>query len=82
VRELAATSPAAVLKLFGAEQSRSGLPAERNTVNIHGNTSEARDHTYYENLRKSMGNAKFYSDKRLQLELHKSAQSLGDHFYK
>lgn len=81
--DLAASSPAAVAKLIGGSSgSGSGLPAERGTVNVGGNMSgEVRNKAYYDKLRSEMGNARFYADRKLQVQIHKDAQSLGDAYY-
>lgn len=80
IRELAAVSPAAVIKLVGG-QAGNGLPAEHGTVRVTTQTGEVRNKAWYDAKRKEMGNARFYADRRLQVQLHKDAQSLGDAFY-
>lgn len=79
--ELASVSPAAVTKLIAGAPSGSGLPAEHGTVNLGFSNGEVRNKAYYEKQRREMGNARFYNDKRLQVQLHKDAQKLGDAFY-
>lgn len=82
VADLAATSPAAAIKLLGLDGRSGGLPAERSTQSTSAfSQSPQRNAAYYADLRKQMGNAKFYMDKRVQLQMHKDAQALGSAFY-
>lgn len=82
VADLAATSPVAAIKLLGLNERSTGLPAERSTQSTSAfGQSPQRNAAYYADLRKQMGNAKFYMDKRVQLQMHKDAQALGSAFY-
>lgn len=83
MKQIASVSPEAAIRLIRGEAGPVGSAvAERGMVRT-GVTSqgEVRNNAYYSKLRAEMGNARFYTDKKLQLQLHKDAQSLGDKFF-
>lgn len=81
ISELAAVSPAAVTKLIAGSSQGAGVVTEHSTVRPVGLGGEVRNKAYYDKLRSEMGNSRFYTDRKLQLQIHKDAQSLGDAFY-
>lgn len=81
ISELAAVSPAAVTKLIAGSSQGTGVVTEHSTVRPVGLGGEVRNKAYYDKLRSEMGNSRFYTDRKLQLQIHKDAQSLGDAFY-
>jgi hypothetical protein len=84
LQNLAAQSPAAFLNVVGVNnKDNSTRPmAAHNSVNSvgtpTGGDTQVRNKAYYDNLRKEQGSWKFASDAKLQVQLHKDMQALGD----
>jgi hypothetical protein len=83
--EVAKTRPMAFLKLVEADKvgNTASASAPRSSVNTAGmnqNNSNERNYKFYQNLRKEMGDARFFAPK-VQNELHKDALRLGAAFY-
>lgn len=83
--EVAKSRPQAFLKLVEADKlvTRTGNPPPASSVNTNGlsqTQSNEKNYTYYEKLRKELGDAKFFAPK-IQNELHKDALRLGAAFY-
>ena len=84
--QLTNQSPAAALRILNinsSNQSRSNVSmTDRADVNTSYTGGEAvRNMEYYNRLKKEMGVAKFYSDIKLQQQLFKDAEQLGQSFY-
>jgi hypothetical protein len=82
LKATAEQSPAAFLRLMGAEQKQVQAPIpSRNAGGTAAapSSSGVKNFAYYENLRKTMGSR--YYDARVQNEMFKSRQELGDKFY-
>lgn len=93
LKNVAETSPEAFFSMLGIDNNR----ANANGVNRVGNgkgsvNSEAlksgddvdpnvRNKAYYDRLQKEMGATKFALNRKLQLEMHKDMQALGDSFF-
>lgn len=89
VADLASSSPAAALRVLGLDQAnRGGLVTETSTrtstqaVAFGASQEPVRNKAYYDKIKSDMGAAKFIMDRRVQLQMHKDAMSLGDAFYK
>lgn len=84
LQNLAAQSPAAFLNVVGVNsKDNSTRPmAAHSSVNSvgtpTGGDTQVRNKAYYDNLRKEQGSWKFASDAKLQVQLHKDMQALGD----
>jgi hypothetical protein len=82
--QVAKSQPAAFLKLVEADKAANtqGSPPRSsvNTSGMGGNRTDDRNQAYYNNLRKQIGDAQYFSPK-VQNELHKDAQRLGEAFF-
>lgn len=79
--QIGARSPDALFRMIGTNEASTGnqslYPGNGQQVAKNPNGS-IRNLAYYENLRKTMGSAKFILDRNLQLQMHKDMQALGD----
>jgi hypothetical protein len=81
---LAKQSPQAFLNVVGvnARDNSTRSMATHSSVNSLGSTDpgapQERNKAYYDKLRKEMGAWKFATDSKLQVQLHKDMQRLGD----
>lgn len=79
---VARTKPQAFLKLVEAKPQAASGAMPRTQVNTASqvNTSNVRNNTFYEKLRKEIGNDAFFKPK-IQNEMFRDAKELGDAFY-
>lgn len=80
---LAKTAPQAFVNVVGVNsRDNSTRPmASHSSVSNPGGTvagGEVRNKAYYDKLSKEMGSWKFVTDKKIQIQLHKDMQALGD----
>lgn len=85
LNNLAATQPQVFLKLVGADNvvrnSSVTPPSTVRTAGLGaGGTSDGKNAAYYSKLRKQVGDAEYFSPK-IQNELHRNAQRLGEAFF-
>jgi hypothetical protein len=84
LENLAKRSPQAFLNVVGvnARDNSTRPMATHSSVNPQGTVDPGapgeRNKAYYDNLRKEMGAWKFATDSKLQVQLHKDMQRLGD----
>lgn len=84
LENLAKTSPAAFLNVVGvnARDNSTRSMANHSSVNAVGGNGghepQVRNKAYYDGLQKEMGSWKFATDAKLQVQLHKDMQALGD----
>lgn len=84
LKALAGRSPQAFLNVVGAnaQDNTTRSMANHSSVNPNGTPtagdSQVRNKAYYDSLRKEMGSWKFSTDAKLQVQLHKDMQRLGD----
>ena len=81
---LAKTQPKAFAKLVEADVPQQGRaappPNSMNTATFQGKRTGEKNSAYYANLRKQVGDAKFFQPS-IQNQLHKDAQRLGEAFF-
>lgn len=88
IRSLSERSPSAILAILNVTSNQSKNdppPATKAGVNtqalFNGNTTDAKPNSYYSELRRKMGVAKFYADTKLQAKMFADAEKLGDKFF-
>jgi uncharacterized protein (DUF305 family) len=82
--KVATKSPTAFLNMLGVtpNQTNSGsMYNQSNRPNSNNPGPEIRNEAYYNKLKKEMGILKFVQDARLQVQMHKDMQALGDSFF-
>jgi len=81
LQELATESPSAFMKIIGEAPAVENNPVTSSSVNTTAafNQSNERNWSYYQNLRRT--NSKQYYSPKVQNELVKDRQRLGDRFY-
>lgn len=81
---LAKTSPQAFVNVVGvnARDTSTRSMANHSSVGLlngdPSSTGQVRNKAYYDNLSKEMGSWKFVTDRKVQVQLHKDMQALGD----
>lgn len=84
LNNLAATQPQVFLKLVGADNvvrnSSVTPPSTVRTAGLGTGSSNEKNAAYYSKLRKQLGDAAYF-DKKIQNELHRNAQRLGEAFF-
>lgn len=84
--DMAASNPKAFLRLIGEDSQQpnltsngnSSIPSRNSAVVGNTKTGGVRDAAYYEKLKGEMGAKKFVMDSRLQVQMHRDMQDLGD----
>lgn len=84
-RNLSESAPQAALALINFKQQTDVLSGIRPNVNseairITGSDGDAKPNSYYMELRRKMGTAKFYADHALMRRMYADADKLGDKF--
>lgn len=86
IYKIGAQSPNALYQMLGVQHGTSGNGGNANLIAGQGtntsynqsNSTGQRNAAYYEKLKNEMGVRKFVMDRRLQIQLHKDMQTLGD----
>lgn len=86
VRTLSEKSPSAVLSILNFKSTNNDPnPVVKPNVNSQAvftnDTGDAKTNSYYSELRRKMGVAKFYGDYKLVQKMYADAEKLGDKFY-
>lgn len=86
LKSLAASAPKAYLRMLGLDNQKpsGGSVAARGAVNTSGMEPDqgVRNEAWYERKKQEMGGAvKFALDTRIQQQLHKDMEALGDKFF-
>lgn len=83
VADIAAASPQAALRILGITGGGSYVSERGTATSIAGvpNGEPVRNKAYYDKLKTELGNTKFLMNTKLQNQMHKDAQTLGDAFY-
>lgn len=84
LRQLAATSPRAFFNMIGIDptQSPTGTVYNKGTsVGPSNKPAETRNYAWYETKKAELGVKKFAMNTKIQSEMHKDMQNLGDAFF-
>ena len=83
--ELSETSPQAALRILNLTQIKTNKPDSPSGLadftTAPTNTSSVRDHKYYREMRKELGNSKFFGDIRLQAQMQQDKIKLGNKYF-
>ena len=82
--KIATKSPSAFLNMLGISPnnaSAGGMYNPSNRPGPNGGNTEIRNEAYYNKLKKEMGVLKFVQDSRIQVQMHKDMQALGDSYF-